>query len=159
MTYFLIEDIELELDGLAPNIDCVDQDELKVLLRGSYNDFPMISFERTTDSNVEVSPKESRFLNDSSHEGNWFIGYDDDDIYFIINLKDDRQTIEIDTFEVNIHKRNMKLGSSVVDAVENAVSGNYDYIEISPFDTDAINFWEHMGYREGNNGYWIKKLD
>lgn len=159
MNYFLIEDIEIDLENLAPNIDCVNQTELKTLLRGSYNDFPMICFERTTDSNVEVSPNESKFLNDPSHKGNWFIGYDDDEIYFIINLKDEGKVVEIDTFEVNQNKRNMKLGSSVVDAIENALSCEYDYIEISPFDTDAINFWEHMGYQEGNNGYWIKKLD
>lgn len=159
MTHFFIEDLIMSLENVVSDVSCVNQRELKFLLRKFHKEFPMISFERTNDSNNEVNPEESQFLNNSDHDGHWFIGFDEDNICFVVNLKDTYDCLEIDAFEVNDTKRGMGLGSNVVSVIESAAEDEgYNFVKISPFDTDAINFWEHMEYREGNNGYWFKKL-
>ena len=121
--------------------------------------FPMICYEYTPDSNVEVDPSESKFLNDSSHNGTWLVGCDDDNVVFLLCLKSKPGGVEIDTIEINSDMRGEKLGERIVCTIETIAYDNlYTYISVSPFDTDAMNFWEHMEYVEDMRGNWIKSL-
>ena len=120
--------------------------------------FPMLAFEENSDDNSYVEFEESNFLTSPLHQGFWIVGWNEDDISFIFNLKEHNRTLEIDALEVNRDKRGGGLGGNLVSIIESVAEHYYDDIMISPFDTSAMNFWEHMEYEEGNNGYWIKTL-
>jgi hypothetical protein len=65
----------------------------------------------------------------------------------------------IDVLEVNEDMRRHGLGGNIVSIIESVAETYYPTISVSPFDTDAINFWEHMKYyKEENYSNWVKKL-
>ena len=51
--------------------------------------------------------------------------------------------------------RGKGIGGKIIDIIESVGEEYYNYIEVSPFDTRAINFWESREYVESNNGTWI----
>lgn len=159
MNSLFLDDLLENLEEIVPDVWTTrSQESLKYKLDYGYWNFPMICFEKTDDSSFEVSMDESKFLNDSSHKGLWIVGHDDDFIYFILNLKENKDSLEIDTIEVNEHMRGEGIGGNIVSTIENVAEDYYDRIVVSPFDTSAMNFWEHMEYKEIWNGYWIKEL-
>jgi GNAT superfamily N-acetyltransferase len=105
---------------------------------------------------VEIS--ESKFLNDSSHIGTWIMGTNEDELIFMLNLKSKGSVLEIDAFEIRDELRGQGLGSNILSVIESVAEQYYSSIIVSPFDTDAMNFWEHIGYVEDMNGNWIKQL-
>ena len=152
------------VDALSESI-CVsvtNQKEVKFILESKENEFPMICCEYTPDSDIEVLPDESKFLNDESHDGTWIIGsdYDEDDkTYFVINFKSEKHTLEIDTFEISKNLRGKGYGAKALDLIESIAEDYYDKIVVSPFDTDAMNFWEHRGYVEDKYGNLVKDFN
>lgn len=121
-------------------------------------EFPMICYEHTDDSNIEVGFDESKFLNDKAHEGTWIVGFNYSEAIFIMCLKDDENELCIDALEVANSERLNKIAEYVLDDVEYVASKYFDGVYISPFDTSAMNFWEHMGYKEDYGGYYTKKF-
>lgn len=155
-----IEDIIESFEENIPEIHLCNQGYVKDILKNECSNFPMICFEFTQDCSVsDVSIDESKFLNDSTHDGNWIVGKNDDDVCFVLNLKETNGCIEIDAFEVNANMRYSGLGSFVVSVLEYIGKDYYDKIILKPFDMDASIFWNHMGYVEEKNGYWIKKIN
>lgn len=152
----LVERLEFEIDTVTVNT----QDEVRKTLveTKEYDRFPMISYEHTRDSIFEVEISESKFLNDLSHIGTWIMGTNEDELVFILNLKSNGSVLEIDAFEVRDELRCQGLGTNILSIVESVAEQYYSSIIVSPFDTSAINFWEHMEYEEGKNGYWTKQL-
>lgn len=159
MNHNFLDNLIETLEGIVPDVWTTgSQDSMKYKLTEEYWNFPMICFERTNDSSFEVSMDESKFLNDTTHKGLWIAGCNDDNIYFILNLKEYNGSLEIDAIEVSESMRGEGIGGDVVFAIEDAAKGNYDKIIVSPFDTEAMNFWEHMGYDESKCGSFIKEL-
>lgn len=157
----IVEDLECELNY---EIDVVNQNELKDLLIEfsvgyDMDSFPMISFEQTNDSNVSVDFDESKFLNDPIHDCTWLIGKENGEIIFVLGLKSHNETLEIDAFEVNINHRKEGIASNVLSSVEYIAERYFNLIELSAFDTDAMNFWEHMEYKMNKFGKYIKNID
>lgn len=154
------------MDELALNFDSVTEGDQKYVKKRILEDdcqemFPMVSNEFTSDSGFFVDIDESKFLNDSDYACTWIVGNDyDDNVKFLLCLDtyDKEKTLSIEVFEVNRSMRGQGLGANVISVIESFAENHYDYISISPFDTDAINFWEHMGYEECRNGHWVKKL-
>jgi GNAT superfamily N-acetyltransferase len=124
-----------------------------------YDRFPMISYEHTRDSIFEVEISESKFLNDLSHIGTWIMGTNEDELIFILNLKSKGDILEIDAFEIRDELRGQGLGSNILAVIESVAEQYYNAIAVSPFDTDAQNFWECMEYEEWRDGYLIKQLN
>ena len=108
--------------------------------------FPMICYEHTEDSEFDVSIDESKFLNDTTHDGTWILGKNDDEIIFVINLKAVKSKLIIDAFEVNVDYRGEGFGANVIATVESVAEHYYTEISASPFDVEAGNFWNHMDY-------------
>ena len=161
MNKFFIDDLLERLETLSDTVNIIDQKSLKntIILYGCQNRFPMVCNEYTPDSNFDVDIDESKFLNDGSYNGTWIIGYDDDTINFLICLKTYEQILFIDVLEVNDDMRGQGLGGNIVSIIESVAETYYHTISISPFDTDAINFWEHMEYyNEENHLNWVKRL-
>ena len=153
----LVERLEFVLDTVTVNT----QDEVRKTLveTKEYDRFPMISYEHTRDSIFEVEISESNFLNDLSHNGTWIMGTNQDDLIFILNLKSKGSVLEIDAFEIRDELRGQGLGSNILSVIESVAEQYYSSIIVSPFDTTAINFWDHMEYEEDKNGnYWTKQL-
>lgn len=153
----LVERLEFVLDTVTVNT----QDEVRKALVESkeYDRFPMISYEHTRDSIFEVEISESKFLNDLAHIGTWIMGTNQDDLIFILNLKNKGSVLEIDAFEIRDELRGQGLGANILSVVESVAEQYYSSIIVSPFDTTAINFWEHMKYEVDKNGnYWTKQL-
>jgi len=162
MNKLFVDDL---VDRLENNIDVVNVWEQRgvrdwfILDGEQYLNFPMTCFEHTDDSNFEVDIQESKFLNDSAHKGTWIIGGNGEQIDFVLNLQECYGNIlEIDVFEVNEKQRGYGLGGNIVSIIESIAYDYYKVIRVSPFDTSAMNFWDHMDYKEGLNGYWIKTL-
>lgn len=160
MNKFFIDDLLERLGNLSDTVNTIDQESLKdiIILFGSQNRFPMVCNEYTPDSNFEVGIDDSKFLNDGNYNDTWIIGCDDDTINFLVCLKTYERTLFIDALEVNEDMRGQGLGGNIVSIIESAAETYYPVISVSPFDTDAINFWEHMEYEESKNGHWVKKL-
>lgn len=131
----------------------------KLLELNEYDRFPMISYEHTNDSNFDVNISESNFLNNISHSGTWIIGMNEDEIAFILNLKNKGNILEIDTLEIRDELRGQGLGSNIVSVIESVAEQYFASVIVSPFDTDSMNFWNHMEYDDWKNGYLIKKLN
>lgn len=145
-------------------IQVMNQQELKIFFEDNYEEysdcFPMICFEYTDDSpNDEVNFEESKFLNDDEHDGTWLLGYQHGEVVFIMCLINDNDELEIDTFEVSKQYRGNKFGSYIVDEIEYIASDYFDKVYISPFDTNALNFWKKQGYKGISGGYYVKKFD
>lgn len=152
---------ELALAGAV--VTEADQEYVKehILADDCQDMFPMVSNEFTTDSWFTVDINESKFLNDGDYDCTWLVGCDyDDNMSYVLCLKSygKDKTLSIEAFEVNKDMRGQGIGANVISVIESAVQNYFDFISVSPFDTDAINFWEHMEYVEGKNGKWIKML-
>lgn len=139
------------------------QPELKDFLEENQdeygNEFPMVCYEHTEDSSEEVSIDETKFLNDDEHYGTWLLGEQFGEVVFLLCLKEDEGELEIDTFEVASSERGNKIASYVVDYIEYCASKYFDTVYISPFDTNAMNFWKHQGYKEDYGGYYSKTFE
>jgi len=162
MNKLFIDDLVERLEtATCTIIKKCDQKEVSFQLKSQelYDQFPMISYEYTSDSQFQVEPQESQFLNEIFHKGTWLIGSDDDTINFIINLQSNGQILFIDAIEVNKDMRGDGLGGTIVTVIESIAEQYYSKISISPFDTDAMNFWKYMGYSEDNIGNWVKYLN
>ena len=161
MNKFFIDDLLERLETLSDTVKVIDQGSLKgvIYLFGCQNQFPMICYEHTNDSNFDVDISESKFLNTRAYGGTWIIGCNDDTIDFLVCLKSYEQMLFIDVLEVNEEMRGQGLGGNIVSIIESVAETYYPTISVSPFDTDAINFWEHMEYyKEENHSNWVKKL-
>ena len=161
MNKFFVDDLLERLETLSDTVNVIDQKSLKntIILYGCQNQFPMVCNEYTPDSNFDVDIDESKFLNDGCYNNTWIIGYDDDTINFLICLKTYEQILFIDVLEVNDDMRGQGLGGNIVSIIESVAETYYHTISVSPFDTDAINFWEHMEYyNEENHLNWVKRL-
>ena len=160
MNKLFIDDIVDRMGNELTILEC-DQKSVKELIidMGMEDKFPMICFEHTEDSDFDVSIDESKFLNDSSHNGSWLLGKNDDEIIFLINFKSYGKRLEIDALETNIDYRGEGFGANVVGVVESVAEHYYDEVSVSPFDTDAMNFWNHMDYLEMKDGLFIKSFD
>lgn len=123
------------------------------------NDFPMVCFETSTDCQFNVPSSESKFLHSKDYNCTWIAGCDDDCVNFLICLKSVENTIHIEAFEVNVNMRGDGLGGTIVTVIESIAEMYYDYVVVSPFDTDAMNFWGHMEYKETRWGTWVKDLN
>lgn len=153
----LVERMGYEFDDISVNT----QDEVRktIVEMKEYDAFPMICYEHTNDSNFEVEISESKFLNDLSHEGTWIMGINEDEIVFLLNLKDmGKSILEIDTLEVNDEMRGLGIGANIIATIESVAEDFYDKIVVSPFDTDAQNFWRKMEYDEDKNGIFAKEV-
>ena len=138
---------------------CTQEEAKRKLIEMDMCDqFPMVCYEYTSDSGFEADIDQSSFLNEPFHEGTWILGVNDDQILFVLNLTSHNSTLDIDVFEVNSEQRGTGLGGNIVAVVESEAEAYFDTIEVSPFDTAAIKFWEHMEYEEGGRGHWIKEL-
>lgn len=141
----------------------MNQMELKVFLDDNLDEyggeFPMICYEHTDDSPEEVGFDESKFLNDKEHEGTWIVGEKFGEVAFIMNIKEDEGELEIDTFEVANSERGNKISTFVIDYVEYCAAKYFDSVYISPFDTSAMNFWKHQGYKNTYGGYMVKTFE
>ena len=139
----------------------VSQEYLKEYIQENQSDaaFPMVCIEYTNDSNFIVDIDESKFLNSKDYDLTWLIGSDYDGYpSFLLCLDSCENNLSIEVFEVNNFMRWKGIGANVLSILESVAEKYYTHISVSPFDTDAINFWEHMEYVEGKNGKWIKKL-
>jgi hypothetical protein len=139
----------------------VSQEYLKeyILEEQNYVPFPMVCKEYTNDSKFMVSVDESKFLNSKDYDRTWLIGSDYDGYpSFLLCLDSCENNLSIEAFEVNNFMRGKGMGANVLSILESVAEKYYTHISVSPFDTDAMNFWEHMEYVEGKNGQWIKKL-
>lgn len=153
----LVERMGYEFDDISVNT----QDEVRktIVEMKEYDAFPMVCYEHTNDSNFEVEISESKFLNDLSHEGTWIMGINEDEIVFLLNLKDmGKSILEIDTLEVNDEMRGLGIGANIIATIESVAEDFYDKIVVSPFDTDAQNFWRKMEYDEDKNGIFAKEV-
>lgn len=159
MNKLFIDDLMDRMGNELTILEC-DQKCVKetIIDMGMEDKFPMICYEHTEDSDFDVTIDESKFLNDSMHQGSWLIGKNDDDIVFIINLNKYGKRLEIDALEINVDYRGDGFGGNVVDVIESVAENYYNEISVSPFDTDAMNFWNHMDYMEADNGLFIKSL-
>ena len=160
MNKFFIDDLLERLGNLSDTVNTIDQESLKntIILFGCQNQYPMVCNEYTPDSNFEVGIDDSKFLNDRNYNDTWIIGCDDDTINFLVCLKTYERTLFIDVLEVNEDMRGQGLGGNIVSIIESVAETYFPVISVSPFDTDGINFWEHMEYEENKNGHWVKKL-
>lgn len=161
MNKFFVDELLERLETLSDTVNVTDQTSLKstIILYGCQDRFPMVCNEYTPDSNFDVDIDESKFLNDRCYNNTWIIGYDDDTINFLICLKTYEQILFIDVLEVNDDMRGQGLGGNIVSIIESVAETYYPTVSVSPFDTDAINFWEYMEYyKEENRHNWVKRL-
>lgn len=160
MNNLFIDDLVERLEDEFESVKVCTQKEVKSLLMEMRmcDKFPMICYEYTEDSGFMTDISESKFLTDSIHSGTWIVCINDDIIECIINLNSYNGNLEIDTMEINEDKRGFGLGSNVVSIVESVAETYYKTMMVSPYDTSAINFWEHMEYSEWRNGYIFKRL-
>ena len=163
MNKFFIDDLIERLETAVDSVSICEQSDVLDYIndfdykKGCYC-FPMICFEETNDSSFRTFPSESKFLTDPEHRGTWVIGSEDGIINFIMCLKSEGSNLYIDTFETNKDLRGQGIAGNIISVVESVAEMYFKYILVSPFDTDAISFWEHMEYQEGKNGYWAKVL-
>ena len=154
--------------ALGGDLHCVvtkvSQEYLKeyILEDQNYVPFPMVCKEYTNDSKFMVSVDESKFLNSKDYDLTWLIGSDYDGypsfLLCLDSCENSQFILFIEVFEVNNFMRGQGMGANVLSILESVAEKYYTHISVSPFDTDAMNFWEHMEYVEGKNGQWIKKL-
>ena len=164
MNKLFLDNISEEIERcLNIHCDLCDQEFIKDLLVSNKitSMYPMISYESTNDSDIEVTPDESRFLNDESYKDNWIVVYNDDaeDICLIQLTDHNTKTIELSVFEMCDQKRVFGYARDILDFFEWFLFNFYEEIVISPFDTDAMNFWSHRGYINNNNGLYIKQRE
>ena len=71
MNKFFVDDLLERLETLSDTVNVIDQKSLKntIILLGCQNQFPMICYEHTNDSNFDVDMDESKFLNDRNYNG------------------------------------------------------------------------------------------
>lgn len=149
----MIDIVELFTDIVSNdyNVEIYKQNEVYEMItsRGYEDEFPMISFERSSDSQFEVTPDESKFLNDPIHRGKWIVGYDSSDLpVFILNLKHSNDNLDIDTLEVAASRRGEGIGKYVVKSIQSSIdeSGEFNGLSIQAFDSEAHSFWSKIGY-------------
>lgn len=156
----LIETIESNNQFIAKQMTQAELREFFFDNIDEYGDeFPMICYEHTDDAQEEVTPEESKFFNDKVHDGTWIVGEKYGEVVFLLCLKEDEDELEIDTFEVAASERGNKISTYVVGCIEDCAEKYYESAYISPFDTNAMNFWNHMGYKNDYAGYYTKIFD
>ena len=134
--------------------EIISQQELKYLLKEEYpDDFPMVSYEYTDESNFEVSIDESKFLNDETHGGDWimFSNICVMRLEFEIDPNFHTYTVDIDAFEINENYRNSGYARKIIEVLEHVLKKHgYVMIKVIPYDNNARDFWEHLGYIDEN---------
>lgn len=163
MNSFILEELTDELSiNLGVVTSTSQEDVKKCIQKGNCQDmFPMVSNEFTNDSRFTVSIDESKFLNDKDYHYTWIIGSDNEDnMKFLLCIREyeREKTLSIEAFEVNKDMRGYGIGGNVVSVIESVAQNFFKFISVSPFDTEAMNFWNHMEYEESKNGHWVKKL-
>ena len=163
MNSFILEELMDELAISLGVVTSTSQEDVKECIqKGNCQDmFPMVSNEFTNDSGFTVSIDESKFLNDKDYHYTWIIGSDNEDnMKFLLCIREyeREKTLSIEAFEVNKDMRGYGIGGNVVSVIESVAQNFFKFISVSPFDTEALNFWEHMEYEESKNGHWVKKL-
>ena len=155
----LVERFGFELDTVLDGSQ--DGVKSKLIELGECEHFPMVCYEHTNDSSFDVDISESNFLNGIAHVGTWIMGLNEDEVIFVLNLKNKNNSVlEIDAFEIRDELRGQGLGANIVAVIESVAEQYYNAICVSPFDTDAENFWVKMGFQEWRgDGYLIKKLN
>ena len=162
MNKLFVDDLVERLESVVDTVRVCKQSEVLDYIddydyEDGCNHFPMLCFEVSSDNDFDVDSSESKFLYDSAYNGTWIIG-SEDDINFIMCLKSNGNSLYIDAFEVNIDMRGQGIAGDVLSVLESVAENYFKNILITPFDSDAISFWEHMEFKEGNNGYWVKEL-
>lgn len=156
---YVVSDIEEEFlqDGMCVEIENLTQDEVKEDIMYS-DDFPMLTNERTDESPNMVEIDESKFLNDENYSKHWFrVSYGGSIVFVCIrNLGNN---IEILAIETNTGYRNMGFGGKVVSGIERyALFNNFEYVVLSPYDSNAESFWTNIGYEKAETGRMFKKM-
>lgn len=163
MNKLFIDDLVERLETVVDVVKVCEQHDILDYIddydyKEGCNHFPMICFETSNDNCFNVQTSESKFLYDPMYKGTWIIGIENDTIAFIMCLRNINSLLHIDAFEVNTDMRGQGVGGNVVSVIESISENYFENIAVSPFDTDAMSFWEHMEYEEGNNGYWLKDM-
>lgn len=137
------------------SVTVATQSYVKSNMKEYADKFPMIFFEHTNDSNIEVLPEESKFLNDDDYNGMWLIGKseDFDEMVFMLCIDDVDHELEISALEINSENRRNGYGQALVNCIINSAYGFYNKIWLSPFDTDAMNFWSAMEFDRNNTNF------
>lgn len=163
---FFIQNLIDEIESGSAYCKVVSQEELKEYLinTGECDNFPMISYEYTEDSNIDVGIDESKFLNDKEYtKGVWIQIFnentgEDSAILHIVENNHIRD-IKISVMEVSTQERGNGLGSKIIDAIIDSATERFETISCSPFDTNAMNFWSSMDFMVTDNYNYIYKLD
>ena len=135
MNKLFVDDLTERLEYVFDTVTEYTQDGVKRILMDTkeFSFFPMVSFEHTNDSNFDVDISESKFLNDPSHKGAWIIGVNEDEILFIVNLKNKNNSIlEIDTLEIRDDLRGQGIGTNIVSMIELVAEQYYSAVCVSP---------------------------
>lgn len=155
----VVESIETAFtyNGMCVDVANLTQEEVKDELM--YSDkFPMLTNEYTEESPHTVEVDESKFLNDKCYRKHWFrVAYGCSIVFVCIrNLGNN---IEISAIETSTDCRNMGFGGRVVSGIEEyALLNNFEYVVLSPYDSNAENFWENIGYEKAETGRMFKKM-
>lgn len=161
MNRYFIEDLSSAFEEVSFDIGVYRQDEISGILEseGLCDKFPMICYEYTEESDFECDMSESKFLNDSVHEGTWIVGYGEYGIMFVMCIKDRKRMLDINVLEVNMDERGNGVGTLVAKTVEDVACSYYDSLWVSPYDSNAEKFWKKMGFSDSMYGFLIKKID
>ena len=139
ITNDFIEHVESDLGMIT---DIISQQELKTWMEENGDEFPMITYEYTPDTQFEVSINESKFLNDPVYEGDWLSISN----ICLMKIEIEHDTLIINTFEINENYRNEGFARKIIELLEHVSKTYINTIKIIPFDTNAKDFWEYLGY-------------
>lgn len=150
-------DLRYSLESEYSVASCT-QNEVKEMIEkyDIENDFSMISFEESNDTYFKADTDSSLFLNSLDYDYDWlylYEGCDIDNPIALICLHDNYDTIIIDALEVNKKYRHQGIASRIVGIIESCASETYDRVLLTPFDTDADEFWKHLNYEENGQFY------
>lgn len=155
----VVRDIETVFlqNGMCVEVRNLTQEEVKEDVMYSDN-FPMLTNEYTEESPHTVEIDESKFLNDENYREHWFrVSYGPSIVFVCIrNLGNN---IEISAIETSTNYRNMGFGGKVVSGIErHALLNDFEYVVLSPYDSNAESFWENIGYEKAETGRMFKKM-
>ena len=147
-----VDELIYGFELLGYGITIQTQQELKSMLENSEitDNFPMISYEQTMESEFYSDISESNFLNSESYNNPWLICDNGDDVVFILSLSSKHSKLIIDVFEISTVYRNQGLSRLILNTLEEISKEFFNTIELSAFDSKSFDFWTHMGYIENN---------
>lgn len=147
-----VDELIYGFELLGYGITVQTQQELKSMLENSEitDNFPMISYEQTMESEFYSDISESNFLNSESYNNLWLICDNGDDVVFILSLSSKHSKLIIDVFEISTVYRNQGLSRLILNTLEEISKEFFNTIELSAFDSKSFDFWTHIGYIENN---------